>query len=263
MIDETETVLFARNGAVAIITLNRPEQRNAVNGTLAEELRKAVIRFESDASLRVAILTGHGRTFCAGMDLAAFLEGQGDAILFGEGRFAGFVDAERSKPIIAAVEGAAIAGGMELTLACDMIVAGTSAYFGLPEVAVGIFPVAGGAFRLARKIPPAKAMQVCLTAQRISAQEGLAFGLVNELVPDGEALTKAMILAECIARNASRAVEAAYTINRRVALKNEAEMWALSEELWGPVASSTDASEGPKAFKEKRKPVWSNETPDS
>lgn len=255
---QSDTVLFATDGPVAIITLNRPKQRNAVNAELAGALRTAVDRFEANPELRVAILHGAGTTFCAGMDLAAFLDGQGGDILFGEGRFAGFVDAERTKPIIAAVEGAALAGGMELVLACDMIVAGENASFGLPEVAVGIFPVAGGAFRLARKIPQAKALQLCLTAQRLTAKEAHAFGLVNELAPDGEVLTSAKNLAAQITRNAPLAVAAVFAINRKVATENEDQMWAMCEDIWGAVASSADAIEGPSAFKEKRRPLWSS-----
>ena len=139
-----------------------------------------------------------------------------------------------------------------------MIVAGASASFGLPEVAVGIFPVAGGAFRLARKIPPAKALQLCLTAQRLSAQEGHAHGLVNELAPDGEALSEAKLLANSIICNAPLAVDAAFAINRKIASENETQLWNLCEDLWGPVSTSTDAAEGPAAFKEKRRPLWSN-----
>jgi len=258
MTTQSDTILFVTDGPVAIITLNRPKQRNAVNADLAGALRSAVQKFETDPTLRVAILTGSGANFCAGMDLAAFLEGDGDAILFGEGRFAGFVDAKRTKPIIAAVEGAALAGGMELALACDMIVAGENASFGLPEVGVGIFPVAGGAFRLARKIPPAKALQLCLTAERLSAKEGHAFGLVNALAKDGDVLIAAKSLAKAITRNAPLAVAAVFAISRKVASENEAEMWEMCENLWSSVDSSTDAIEGPTAFKEKRSPIWSN-----
>lgn len=141
-------ILFETDGPIAIITLNRPIQRNAVNTALTDQLRRAVQRFEEDASLRVAILTGAGRMFCAGMDLAAYLDDEGDEILFREGRFAGFVDANRTKPFIAAIEGAALAGGMELALACDLIVAGEDAVFGLTRGWRGV--VSGPR----RRIPP-------------------------------------------------------------------------------------------------------------
>ncbi|MCP3970808.1 MAG: hypothetical protein GY717_10945 [Rhodobacteraceae bacterium] len=143
-----------REGCVAILTLNRPGRHNSIDAEMANALRAAITEIESDPDLRVVILTGAAKSFCAGMDLGAFVDGQGDDILFGANRFAGFVDAPRSKPVIAAIEGAALAGGCEIALACDMIIASETAFFGLPEVSVGTFPVAGGAFRLARKIPP-------------------------------------------------------------------------------------------------------------
>lgn len=251
------SIVFEKDGGIAIITLNRPEQRNCVDEGLAIGLREALERFENDPGLRIGILTGAGPVFCAGMDLTAFLDGQGDKILFGENRLAGFVDAPRSKPVIAAVEGAALAGGLEIALACDMLVAGESAVFGLPEVGVGIFPVAGGAFRLARRISPAKALELCLTADRLDAQTAHDLGLVNRVAASGEALSEAHRLADSILRNAPLAVSAAYQIGRAAMLAGEAEFWANSEALWPAVAGSADASEGPRAFKEKRRPVWS------
>ena len=250
-------VLFETDGALAVITLNRPAQRNCVDAGMADGLRAALERFEADPRLRVAILTGAGKVFCAGMDLAAFLDGQGDAILFGDHRFAGFVDAPRTKPVIAAVEGAALAGGLEIALACDMIVASEGAVFGLPEVGVGLFPVAGGAFRLARKIPAAKALELCLTADRLEARAAHDLGLVNHLAAPGAALAEARKLAARILRNAPLAVSAAYRIGRAAMLVGEAEFWAQSDALWPAVAGSADAREGPSAFKEKRRPVWS------
>ncbi len=257
MTDLSHPILFETDGPVAIITLNRPENRNAVNVELTAHLRQAVKRFEEEDALRVAILTGAGKIFCSGMDLAAFLDGQGDGILFGKGRFAGFVDAERTKPVIAAVEGAALAGGMEIALACDLIVAGESAVFGLPEVGVGLFPVAGGAFRLAGKISPAKALQICLTGEGLSCQKAYDLGLVNEQAPDGKAMEMALNLARKIAMNAPLGVRAAFQIGRSLSRQQEAVMWDLSENLWADVAASVDAKEGPSAFKERRKPVWS------
>lgn len=249
-------VLFEICGAVATITLNRGQQRNAINREMTHGLRAAVERFEGDPDLRIGILTGAGKAFCAGMDLEAFLAGEGDEILFGRNRFAGFVDADRKKPMIAAVEGPALAGGFEIALACDMIVASETAMFGVPEVKLGLFPVAGGAFRLARKVPMAKAMELCLTGDAISAEEADRLGLINRLVPEGEALRTAMELAEKIAANAPLAVTSAYHVGKAQALSGESENWAHSEALWQAIVSSEDAKEGPAAFKAKRKPSW-------
>lgn len=249
-------VLFARDGAVAILTLNRPVQRNAVNKELAEHLRIAVAELEAESGLRAAVLTATGHAFCAGMDLEAFLNGDGDAILFGQNRFAGFVDADRSKPIIAAIEGPAFAGGLEIALACDMIVASTTACFAVPEVRVGLFPVAGGAFRLARKIPASKALELCLTGEPIDATEAFRLGLVNRLVEKGEALAEALALARTIAANAPIGVASAYEIGKQQAQSAERELWDLSERLWLAVRGSEDAREGPAAFKAKRTPRW-------
>lgn len=252
----TGLVQYERRGPVAILTLNRPEARNAINSAMTDALRDALNRFEKDSEIRVGILTGAGKTFCAGMDLKAFLGGEGDAILSGEGRFAGFVDAERSKPIIAAVEGPALAGGFELALACDFIVASETATFGLPEVGVGIFACAGGTFRLARRIPPAKALELCLTAARISAEEARDLGLLNYLAPPGVALAAAEDLARKIAANAPLAVAASLEIGRRAEAQSEAELWQLTDRLWQRVSHSEDAVEGPRSFAEKRKPAW-------
>ena len=252
----TGLVLYERRGATAVLTLNRPDARNAIDAAMAGALREAVQRFEADDTARAGILTGAGSTFCAGMDLKAFMGGEAEAILFGEGRFAGFVDADRSKPMIAAVEGPALAGGFELALACDFIVASETASFGLPEVGVGIFAVAGGAFRLGRRIPPAKALELCLTADRIPAREASELGLLNRLVPAGGALAAAEELAARITRNAPAAVAASLRVGRSAQAVAERELWALCDRLWDTVAATEDASEGPRAFAEKRPPRW-------
>ncbi len=252
----SDLVAYDRRGPVAILTLNRPDARNAINAGMAAALRAAVRRFETDDEARVGILASSGGTFCAGMDLKAFLGGEAEAILQGEGRLAGFVDADRSKPIIAAVEGPALAGGFELALACDFIVASETASFGLPEVGVGIFACAGGTFRLARRIPPAKALELCLTAARISAEEAHDLGLLNRQTSAGEALAAAEELALKIAANAPLAVAASLKIGRHAQAMNEQELWALTDRLWQEVVQSRDAVEGPRSFAEKRKPVW-------
>lgn len=251
-------VLYETRDATAIITLNRPDQRNSVDAALTEALRDAVARLESDPAVRVGIITGAGPVFCAGMDLKAFRDGQGGDILFGENRFAGFVDAPRTKPMIAAVKGPALAGGFEIALACDLIVAAETATFGLPEVGVGIFACAGGPFRLARKIGPAKALELALTADRISAAEAQALGLVNRVVAAGEVLDAAVAMAGRISRNAPLAVAATLRLGRAVGADGERTLWNLSDDLWTGIAASEDAVEGPRAFAEKRKPIWSN-----
>lgn len=241
---------------IALLTLNRPEQRNAVNAELAADLRAALAQFEADVTARVGVLTGAGRVFSAGMDLKAFLAGEGEAILFGEGRFAGFVGANRTKPMIAAVNGAALAGGLEIALACDLIVAEEGATFGLPEVGVGIFAVAGGPFRLARRIPPARAIELALTGKQIGVDEALALGLINRIAPRGDVVAAAMDLAHEIARNAPLGVAATLRICHAALQDRDVELFSLSDRLWTSVEKSEDAAEGPRAFAEKRAPKW-------
>jgi enoyl-CoA hydratase len=255
----TQSVLYETRGAVAIMTLNRPKQRNSVNIEVTESLRAALARAEADPDVRVVILTGNGDVFCAGMDLAAFVEGDGDAILSGEGRFAGFVDAPRSKPLIAAVNGPALAGGFELALACDLIVASETAFFSLPEPKVGIFACAGGPFRLARKIPPAKALELALTAERLSAQDACSVGLANAVCKSERVLDTALELAERILENAPLGISATLALSRALAAQAEQELWALNERLLRDVAASNDAIEGPKAFLQKRRPKWTGQ----
>lgn len=251
-----DPVLYETRGAVAILTLNRPEQRNSVNIDLTHALRAALARLEADETVRVAILTGAGDVFCAGMDLKAFLDGDGETILSGEGRFAGFVQAKRTKPIIAAVNGPALAGGCELALACDLIVASETAFFGLPEPGVGIFAGAGGPFRLARKIPLGKAMELVLTGDRLSAQDAHAYGMVNDLSAPDKVLDAAVSLAERIIRNAPLSVSASLELMRAASQEAERELWAMNDRLWADVVASDDAREGPSAFIEKRAPQW-------
>lgn len=192
------------------------------------------------------------------MDLQALFDGEGDAILFGPGRFAGFVSASTSKPLIAAVEGPALAGGFELALACDMIVASGTASFGLPEPGVGIYAVGGGAFRLGRRIPPARAAALCLTGERLGAEEADRLGLLTSLAAPGTALAAALDLATRIARIAPRAVRATLELVRVSRALDEAAIWSFSDQLWFDVAASPDATEGPRAFRERRPAAWSD-----
>jgi enoyl-CoA hydratase/carnithine racemase len=247
---------LARHDAVAVISLRRPSRRNAVNAAMAGQLRQALADIGADPAVRAAILTGDAACFCAGMDLAAFLDGQGQEINSGAGRFAGVAAHSLDIPLVAAVEGPVLAGGFELALACDMIVAGQDAFFGLPEVRVGLFPAAGGAFRLMRVLPPNLAMEMLCAGRRLTADEGRRFGLVNRLAPSGAALAAALELAREIAAMAPLGVRAGLRLARAARDADADRLWAENDVLWAKIMASADAAEGPRAFLEKRPPVW-------
>lgn len=250
-------VRYAAEGEVVTITLDRPAQRNAIDAAASRELRDAVGRFEADAAARVAILTATGdRAFCAGMDLKAFAAGEGPAILDGPGGFAGFTARPRTKPVIAAVNGDALAGGCEIVLACDLVVAAEQARFGLPEVKRGLFAASGGAFRLPRAIPPVRALELLLTGDPIDARTALELGLVNRVVPAAGLLEAARELARRICVNAPLAVRETLAIARAAHGLSDAELWERTGEAWTRIAASADAREGPLAFAEKRPPRW-------
>lgn len=238
---------------VAVVTFNRPTQRNAVNVAVCHAMRAAFDQIEADPSVRVTVLTGAAGVFSAGMDLKAFAAGDGDKILFGEHGFAGFVKRVRSKPVIAAVEGAALAGGFEIMLACDLVIAGQSTVFGLPEPKLGLFAGAGGALRLSDRIPRVHANEILLTGARFEASKAEHYGLLNAVVPDGQALTAALDMAQEIAQNAPRAIKAT------MALADAApDDWAKNDKMIAEIGQSADSREGARAFIEKRKPVWSD-----
>ena len=249
------SVEFETHGPVALIRLNRPELRNAVNLAMTSEIRAALQRLEADDALRAAVLTGAGKFFCAGMDLGAFANGEKPALTEAD-RFAGFVGAVRSKPIVAAVNGGAVAGGFEIALACDMIVAEEGAFFALPEVKRGIVAAGGGALRLPSRLPPAIASEVLLTGEALSAERAHALGLVNALVSGDRLIEHAMALAGRIAANAPLAVRRTMDIIRLASAGAEPDLWAESDRAWADVEPSEDALEGARAFKEKRAPVW-------
>jgi enoyl-CoA hydratase/carnithine racemase len=255
VLDNMSLVEFETHGPIALIRLNRPDQRNAVNMALMAELTEALARLEAEADLVVGILTGAGKIFCAGMDLAAFAAGERPGITDPE-HFAGFVSRKRTKPIIAAVNGGAIAGGFEIVLACDMVIAEQGAIFSLPEVKRGIIAAGGGAFRLPRRLPAAIANEILLTGDSISAERALAFGLVNEVVPGSDLVAAALKLAARIAVNAPLALQLTLDMARNSVALAEAEAWAASDAAWGRIDVSEDALEGARAFKEKRPPVW-------
>ncbi len=250
----TDEVLTDRDGAILVITLNRPQARNAVNGALARALAAAADELDSDPALSVGIITGAGGTFCSGMDLKGFLTGDIPTV---EGRgFAGITMAQPDKPVIAAVEGYALAGGCEIALACDLLTASRDARFGLPETKRGLVAGAGGLFRLPQRIPRTIAMEYALTGEFFSAEDAHRWGLVNRLTDPGEALTAALELGRKITEAGPLAVQATKKIVRDNADWPAQERWARQEELMRPVMTSADAREGASAFAEKRPPVW-------
>jgi enoyl-CoA hydratase len=238
------------DGDVLVVTIDRPEARNAVNLAVAEGIAAALDRLDDDAALRVGILTGAGGNFCAGMDLKAFVAGERPHV---EGRgFAGIVQGPPRKPLIAAVEGWALAGGFEVALACDLIVAARDARFGIPEVKRGLVAAGGALIRLPRRIPYHLAMDLALTGDPIPAERAYALGLVARVAEPGGALVAARKLAAAIAANGPLAVDA----TKRILVADEADAWERQAEIAGPVFASEDAREGARAFAEKRPPVW-------
>jgi enoyl-CoA hydratase len=251
-------VLFETIGEhIALVTLNRPAQRNAVNGALANLLESYLEQIEADKSIRAAILyASSDRSFCAGADLAEVSAGRVRELFTPKGGFAGFAYAKRQKPWIAAVRGFALGGGLELSLACDMIVAGESASFGLPEVRRGIIAGAGGAYRLPLAIPRAIALEMVATGLPITAQRAYALGLVNRVVPDTEVRDTAIALAEAVASGAPVSVRESLKVARVAAEHSEADLQAMLATAVATVEASPDYLEGPRAFVEKRPPVW-------
>ncbi len=242
-----------RNG-VLIITIDRPDSRNAINRAVAEGMAAALDRLDTDDALACGVITGAGGTFCAGMDLKAFLAGEVPII---EGRgFAGIVERPSVKPLVAAVEGFALAGGFEVALACDLVVASRAARFGLPEVTRGLVAAGGGLVRLAARIPLPIAMEWGLTGEFVSAERAYEVGLVNRLTEPGAALDTAVELAGRIAGNGPLAVRASKRIMLESADWSAAETFPRMAEINAPVRGSQDAREGALAFKEKRPPVW-------
>ncbi|MDE3132361.1 MAG: crotonase/enoyl-CoA hydratase family protein [Acidobacteriota bacterium] len=247
-------VVTERHERVLVITLNRPEQRNAVNAAVAQGIAAALDQLDGDAALAVGIVTGAGGYFCAGMDLKAFAAGELPWI---EDRgFAGIVERSSDKPLIAAIEGFAVAGGLEIALACDLIVAAGGARLGIPEAKRSLVAAGGGLLRLPRMLPRNIANELALTGDPITAERGYELGLVNRVAEQGAALATALELAATIAANGPLALAGSKRILR------ESQDWAASEAferqraIWEPIFASDDAREGATAFAEKRPPVW-------
>ena len=247
-------VLYERSGDVLTITLNRPAEKNAVNLKVAAQLAAAIDLLDADPRLSVGVLTGAGGTFCAGMDLKAFAQGE-RPVLPGRG-FGGLTRTRVRKPLIAAVEGWALGGGFELVLACDLIVAAEDARFGCPEVKWGLVAMEGGLVRLPRRLPYHIAVQILLTGDPLPAPRAKELGLVNELTAPGAALDGAHVLAGRIARNGPLALAATKEVLRVTQGLNDADAFTGQDEITARLVSSEDALEGARAFTEKRAPVW-------
>jgi len=250
MSDVNDAVLTERRGRVLLITLNRPEAMNAINGALSQGLVAAVDELDADAGLSAGVLTGAGRGFCAGMDLKAFARGEDIGPLLH------FIRNGARKPLIGAIEGFALAGGLELALTCDLLVAAKGAKLGIPEVTVGLFAAAGGLLRLPSRVGYGKAMEMAITGDPIRAEEAFQYGLIARLAEPGSAVTAALEFAERVARNAPLAVAASKQLVAGVPGSTEEQFWEAQRQIYDSVFKSSDAKEGPRAFAEKRPPDW-------
>ena len=249
----SEEVLTSEEDGILVVTINRPEAKNAMTKAAAEGIAAAMDRLDSDDTLRVGILTGAGGTFCSGMDLKGFLRGESPSI---EGRgFGGIVQKPPEKPLIAAVEGYALAGGLELMIACDLVVASTGAKFGIPEVKRGLVAAAGGVMMLPDQIPERIAMELALTGDFIDAARAYELGLINRIT-DGEALAAAKELAASIVANGPLAVRVSKQVIKQSRGWPMDERYTRQTQLIAPVFVSEDAREGAAAFAEKRAPNW-------
>jgi enoyl-CoA hydratase/carnithine racemase len=260
-VDDESKVLVEIDGQIALVTINRPQQMNAIDAETSNALNQAFVEIECNADVLVTILTGAGDAFCAGADLKAIAAGELSGIIDAEpGGMGGLVRGSRRKPVIAAINGHALAGGFELVLACDLAVCVESAEFGLPEVTLGLIAAAGGLVRLPRQIPPKRAMEFVLTGSRISATEAHELGLVNRLVATrGEVIGEARRFAASICANAPLSVIESRNV-AQVAIDDGAEAaWAACEKSWSIISVSHDAAEGPLSFAKRRPPVWSGD----
>ena len=247
---------YETRGRVAILTINRPEARNAVNGAVANGIESGIDRLEGDDEVWAGVIAATGPVFSAGADLKLIASGGIAEMETERGGFAGLVRRERRKPLVAAVDGLALAGGCEIALACDLIVASREASFGLPEVKRSLVAAAGGLFRLPRAVPRNIALEVALTGDPIDAERAHAHGLVNQLVAPGEALEAALALAERICANAPVAVWQTRKVVLEAASESDARAWEITRAAMSEVVRTEDFREGPLAFVEKRPPQW-------
>ena len=243
-------------GRVAVLKINRPEKKNAVNGDVARGMEEAIDKLEADPDVWLGVLTGEGNVFCAGADLKAINEGRASELATERGGFAGITARKRTKPMIAAVDGPALAGGTEIVLSCDMVVASSLATFGIPEAKRSLVAAAGGLFRLPRLLPRNIALEMGLTGDPITAERAYHFGLVNELCEPGQALDTALALADRVAANAPLAVRETLRLMLELPLADDETGFRESGKSMMDLANSEDFWEGPKAFLEKRAPEW-------
>lgn len=258
----SDTVTYEVRGRIALITLNRPDARNAINGEVAEALEAAIDLMEADDDVWVGVLQANteGQTrpvFCAGADLKAINNGEAERLNTKRGGFAGFVYRDRKKPLVVAVDGLATAGGCEIVLACDLVVATTRASFGLAEVKRNLIAGAGGLFRLPRAVGRAAAMEAILTGEPFAAQRAYDLGLVSRLVEPGEATNEALLLAEKITKSAPMAVWESRKIVLASDFEDDATLKKMTNSAMGKIMASDDLKEGLEAFVEKRQPKWS------
>jgi enoyl-CoA hydratase len=249
-------VEFEQRGRVAIMTIRRPEARNAVNQAVASGMEEGIDRLEEDDELWVGIVAAEGPVFSAGADLKEVAAGNIAALITKRGGFAGIANRERTKPMIAAVDGPALAGGFEIALSCDAIVASRQAAFGIPEVKRSLVAAAGGLFRLPRVLPRNIALEMAMTGDPIDAERAYGFGMVNQLVEPGEVIDAALALAERICANAPLAVRASRRVVLDGANADDATAWDMTNAAMAKIVSSEDFQEGPRAFIEKRPPSW-------
>ena len=249
-----------RIGKVEVMRLDRPEARNAIDPDTSRAIEAALDEIEADGTVWCTIITGTGPVFCAGADLKVIASGGGADIMTKRGGFAGLAWREVSKPLIAAVNGAAVAGGFEIALACDLVVAADTAVFGLPEVQRGLLASAGGPIRLAQRVPLAVALELTLLGEPITAARALELGLVNRVVPADRVLDVALALAERLVANSPAAVRGARELVLGAADADRAGAWTLNRRIMHEVAASPDGIEGARAFVEKRPPAWTNPT---
>jgi enoyl-CoA hydratase len=250
----TERLKIGQRENVLLITINRPEVRNAVNGAVAEGIAGALDELDAEDGLSVGVLTGGGGFFCAGMDLGAFVKGESP--WFGDRGFAGIAQRASRKPLIAAIEGFAVAGGMEIALACDLIVAAKGAKLGIPEAKRSLVAAGGALLRLPQRMPYHVVMELALTGDLLPAERFHEFGVVNRLAEPGAAIDVALELAARLAKSGPLALVASKRILQEQYDWSTAEMWEKQGAISGPVFASEDAKEGASAFKEKRDPVW-------
>jgi enoyl-CoA hydratase len=254
--DAPAPVQFITDGAIAQIILNRPEKRNAVSPEMAAGLEAALDRLEADPDIRVGVVSGAGPAFSAGADLNYVADGEAGRLSTERAGFAGFVRHPRRKPLVAAVHGFALAGGFEITLACDLIVAESTTQFGLPEVSRGLIANGGGVLRLAGMLPRAQALDLVLTGRRLDAAEAARLGLVTRVVEPGRALDEALALAGTIASYPAAAVRESLHLANVAGNLPSAELWTLCAEIAGRVRESADAREGAQAFLDRREASW-------